>query len=426
MKPNNHEPIKVPAIRGTMGDWIYYAALLKLKDVADRVGIAGEIHTSSSLNELLQRQLTERSEKISKYLQKQPQRFFNSLVVGSYGGNPHRFELEVNAEGSKVEPLPEYIEGTLGILQLDGTEVLWAIDGQHRVAGISEAIKAEPSLGKEEVSVIFVSGVTSTNRKEDPEGYERTRRLFTTLNRYAKPVSKKDIIALDEDDVVAIITRRLVEDYPLLNDRVSIKRARSLSSSDKKNFTTIIMIYDTANILLRGEKTNKAWKRFKTFRPEDEAIESYYAKAVENWDLIRENFNVIQRYQDNKSKEHAAKEYRHKEGGHLIFRPIGLKIIATAIENLSREKMTRKSAIQSVSQLPMLLSEPPWADLIWDTDNNRMLYTSENQKVAQRLMVYFASGDLSPYRKTVKEVLNEYAGIIKKDPSKIDLEEFRI
>ena len=48
---------------------------------------------------------------------------------------------------------------------------------------------------------------------------ERTRRLFTTLNRYAKPVKKSEIIALDEDDIIAIITRELVEKYPLFREK---------------------------------------------------------------------------------------------------------------------------------------------------------------------------------------------------------------
>jgi len=42
----------------------------------------------------------------------------------------------------------------------------------------------------------------------------RTRRLFTTLNKTAKAVTKGEIIALDEDDVMAIVVRNLVENHP--------------------------------------------------------------------------------------------------------------------------------------------------------------------------------------------------------------------
>jgi DNA sulfur modification protein DndB len=60
--------------------------------------------------------------------------------------------------------------------------------------GIKRAVAESTTLGEEEVIVLFVSHSRST------DGMERSRRLFTTLNRYAKPVSKMDIIALDEDD----------------------------------------------------------------------------------------------------------------------------------------------------------------------------------------------------------------------------------
>ena len=96
-----------------------------------------------------------------------------------------------------------------GVLRLDGTQTLFAIDGQHRVEGIKQALEDNSELGREEVSVIFVA------HRNDSDGMERTRRLFTTLNRYAKPVSKSEIVALDEDDIVAITTRELVEKHPL-------------------------------------------------------------------------------------------------------------------------------------------------------------------------------------------------------------------
>ncbi len=69
----------LPALRAHMGDWIYYITFMRMSDIAKRVSIAEEIHTSRSLNELIQRQLTNRAGKIQDYLQTQPQRFFNSF-----------------------------------------------------------------------------------------------------------------------------------------------------------------------------------------------------------------------------------------------------------------------------------------------------------------------------------------------------------
>ena len=54
------------------------------------------------------------------------------------------------------EGLPRYVEGALGLLVLEGTERLFAIDGQHRVVGIREAVESDPDIGKEEM-VVFHS-----------------------------------------------------------------------------------------------------------------------------------------------------------------------------------------------------------------------------------------------------------------------------
>lgn len=46
----------------------------------------------------------------------------------------------------------------------------------------------------------------------------RTRRLFTSLNKKAKPVDKSAVIALDEDDLAAYATRALVENSRVFDE----------------------------------------------------------------------------------------------------------------------------------------------------------------------------------------------------------------
>ena len=180
------DPLRVPSLRAHMGDWIYYAAFLKLRDIAQRVFLADEIHKHEGLRDMIQRSIDSsgHAESIKHYLLDKSQRFFNALVIGVYGGEPNFFELELR-RGSRLDPndLPDYFEGALGILQFSGTEKLFAIDGQHRVVGIKRAVAESTTLGDEEVIALFVSHSRST------DGMERSRRLFTTLNRYAKPVS---------------------------------------------------------------------------------------------------------------------------------------------------------------------------------------------------------------------------------------------
>jgi len=421
MSPNNNlQPLKLPALRAHMGDWIYYICLLKMRDIASRVSIAKEIHVSESLNDLLQRSLSDRSEDIATYLLSQSQRFFNALVVGIYGGSPNWYELAVRTQGSDLGPLPEYVEGTLGILSLDGSEKIWAIDGQHRVAGIKQAIEEDPGIGDEEVCVIFVAGVTSQHRDSDPGGYERTRRLFTTLNRYAKPVNKTDIIALDEDDVIAILTRRLVEEYDLFRNKISIRQTRSIPVVDTQSLTTIVVLYDVIDIYLR-DKGAKRWKQFKTIRPSDNVIDSFYNKSIEFWHILTEYFSPLQEFGDSEPSDKVAGKYRHNRGGHLLFRPVGLLTIVRVLRHLVDNGVQLTQAVRLVSQVPMEISAAPWAELLWDTANRRMITAPENQKVARWLLFYSVGGDLGRLGTNLDGLRQEYAGILNRDPIEVEI-----
>ena len=102
-----------------------------------------------------------RSKKIADYLKTQPQRFFNSLVIATYGGSPNWHALRdvhINTEGHELSQLTQEIVESVGFLTLRGDEKLFALDGQHRLAGIKKAVK--DGFGREdsdEVSVIFVA-----------------------------------------------------------------------------------------------------------------------------------------------------------------------------------------------------------------------------------------------------------------------------
>ena len=87
--------------------------------------------------------------------------FFNSLVIAVYGGEPNWHAL-VNVRNRRIDSLlenldPETVE-SVGFLTLRGDENLFALDGQHRLAGIKAVVSEgyAPAM-EDEVSVIFGS-----------------------------------------------------------------------------------------------------------------------------------------------------------------------------------------------------------------------------------------------------------------------------
>ena len=240
--------MKIPALRAKMGDWTYYVTTLTFKQVDEYVSrIDDELHKSESLKELIQRSITTNYLSIKEYILNQPELFFNALVLAVYNNYPDWREIEF-----KYDDIETY---SMGILEFPGKHKIFPVDGQHRVEGIKAALKENPDLSNQKITTIFIG------HKSDDDGMKRTRRLFSTLNRYAKPVKMDDIIALDEDDSIAIVTRELLELFELFTEkRVTKSKNKAISDSDKHAFTSIITLYQCNRELLkqfRRDRKNK-------------------------------------------------------------------------------------------------------------------------------------------------------------------------
>lgn len=420
---SGRKPLILASLRARMGDWTYYISFMKMKEIAERIDQAKSFYSSKRLQELLQRQiLSGRAKDIEHYLTKQKQRFFNALVIGTYGGDPQWKEMVIKQTSVSIHKLPEELEGTIGFLFLDGSEKLFPIDGQHRVEGIRLAVKEHPNLESEEVCVILVRGITAEHRSKDQEGFERTRRLFTTLNRYAKPVNKKDIIALDEDDAVAIITRQLVEEYALFSGRkTSVKGTTRISVTDKQSFTSINALYDASDLyLIKGSKPR--WRKFKRFYPGDEKIKELHQSAIDFWESCCMHFPPLKEVKDSGPKEEIAGKYRNADGGNILFRPIGLLMFVKVIHQLvDHNKLTLEQAVEKVSRVPMELSAEPWAHLIWNPLNKKIVTASLNRKAAEKLLFNAVGGDLSVLKSSPDKLRQELADIKNVDVNNVTL-----
>lgn len=408
----------LPALRGHMGDWIYYSALMSMKDIANRVSMVQDVHTSQRLGDWIQRQVDAsiHSASIRDYLLTQPQRFFNSIVLGVYGGSPQWAELSFDV-GRKKLPAGPPASGTLGVLTLDGSEVLFAIDGQHRVAAIKQALEMDKDLAREEVCVLLIG------HAKDSAGQQRTRRLFSTLNRYAKPVSKMEIIALDEDDVVAIVARRLVDDYALLHDFISLKKGNSIPKSDAEHLSTVTALYDGLNHFLRSKgMTESSWREKKKRRPKEAEIDQFYTAAVEIWDALTQALMPLQELASSSPKDRLARKYRNDNGGHLVFRPIGVTMILWVCRLLLDQGVSLKTMIERLQRAPLEIDKNPWVGLIWDPVSKIMNTDTERQNAARHVLLYGLGGELSEIKQTVDKVRGSLAGMLNRSVADTSIE----
>ena len=208
-----------PAMKLKMGTWDYYMCKMSMRDISAEISFADDVSEGKSINDAIQRELGESRAKIQivSFLQNQEERFFNSLVVAALGGEPTFTPIDVN--DPRFELYGDILQNTFGMLRLnpEADLKLYALDGQHRLKAIKTIIEENsgPSgFSEETMSVAFVIPPAHQEVEQFRKSY---RRLFSNLNRHAKPTNKLTNIIMDEDDRFAIITRRLVTDFEFFN-----------------------------------------------------------------------------------------------------------------------------------------------------------------------------------------------------------------
>lgn len=409
--------LNIPAIRGILGDIVYYTSSFTFKQIAERVKkIDQELHTSTSLKDQLQRSLTKNYESITDYILSQKEHFFNALVLAVYDGDPVWNEIEVGFKGE------DYYN--MGFLRLNGEEKIFPVDGQHRVEGIKDAIKKSPELEDETIAVILIG------HHKDKEGMEKTRRIFSTLNRYAKPVSTGDIIALDEDDTVAIVTRNMLESFPLfMNENISDeKKTKAIVEKDTKSFTSLIKLYETNKIVYKyytsfRDNTKRIHSsteidKFLKFRPKQEDIDDFEKYLTEFWELFINSFEGMKEYVASTEKDAAAKYRNRENGGLLYFRPVALPQLVTAIlETCFRSKVTLSDSMSAYSQLEMCISKAPWVKVLWDAESRTMIM--KNKTLVRPLLMFMYDRSVLN-AKELESLRIRYAKVLEIEPTEID------
>jgi len=396
-------PDYVPALRAQMGDWTYYVTVMKLGKIARECRLAEEITTHADLDNLIQRALEDRVNKeMVPYLLKEKQRFYGALVVAVYGGDPEFSPVKVE-EHELLDDTSKSTYG-FGLLRFDGSQTYYALDGQHRLKSIQEAIKRDADLAKEEISVIILK------HEETKAGMQRTRRLFSTLNRRAKPTSTGMNIAIDEDDSVAVVTRRLVKENKHLKELVlaDIKsiNSKQLNPTSKKNdsyITTLAALYETNEMLLSGfDGGLNIDKEFKQFRRSYQEIDAYYAYLENIWMRLLEKcpgFDAVlagtrtpgdlRKHLDEEGHIVLGDDGKPIHGGNAFARPMGQFVIAEVLKSVSINGKSVEDAIDTImSQISMDMDEAPWVNVIWNPATRNIQGGKKERKLLVSLISY--------------------------------------
>lgn len=223
--------VHVPAMRGKIGSRTYYACLMPMSAIpnlfkfTDWAGFTPEDREQRVLNE-------KRVPELRDYINENDEDYIFSSITASYKSVPI-FDPVPNGNG---------MDGAIGVLKLKLGDELIINDGQHRCAGIAEALKDNPGIGDHTISVLLFPW----------ESKERVQQMFSDLNRFVQKTSKSLDILYDKRDKISAATLASLDQVPVFRD-LTDKDSVSLKSKSTKLFT-LAALYDANRELLKGRE----------------------------------------------------------------------------------------------------------------------------------------------------------------------------
>ena len=231
-----------PAIRAIMGDTEFFSSVLTYGEAARLIQFVEDVDDWSSDTDpesKIQRRLNvARVEReMVPYLLSVQDHFYSALTVEIRPAITEDFDGHI-----PFEPMGPSITGgmTWGQITLDGTETLYALDGQHRLKSIQLAIRQKPELAREQIPVIFIP-----HRSQ-----RRSQLLFSDLNRFAKSPSKSISLLFSHRDPVVTMAKTVMDRVEFLAGRVEVETT-SLSKHTP-NVMTLSSLYEMTKAFSEG------------------------------------------------------------------------------------------------------------------------------------------------------------------------------
>lgn len=225
---------RFPVVKGVQAKTNYYIAMVPLKMLRKLFTIDEEELVQPEYR--AQRKLNEtRIPVISKYILDNRDSYVFSALAASIDGE---YNYEAIAENSD-----------LGVLNVSMDAHFLINDGQHRKSAILEALKEDPSLENETISIVFYAD----------QGLMRSQQIFTDLNKNAVKTSNSISELYDSRDELAVITRNVIWQIEFLNTYTD--KEKDILGKYSSSLFTLNTFY-TSNKIIVGSKPEKDSEAF--------------------------------------------------------------------------------------------------------------------------------------------------------------------
>mgnify|MGYP002605554515 CR=1 FL=1 len=212
-----------PAVKGIQANKEYFTAMVPLEIIPKIFQFADEelppeIRAQRILNK-------SRIPEMRDYIINNPESYvFSSLTV--------------SVDGAMLfEPINE-VDPMIGHIAISMSARFLINDGQHRRAAIAEAIKINPDLKHEHISVVFYHD----------KGLKSSQQMFSDLNRYAIRPTKSINILFNSREESSIIAKEVVKDVSVFTG-LTEKEKTTVSNRSKALFTLSAISTATIELL---------------------------------------------------------------------------------------------------------------------------------------------------------------------------------
>lgn len=255
----NSARFSFPAVKGIQATMEYYVTMVpldcipKLFTFSDE-NIPPEIRSQRTLNK-------SRIPEMSNYILQNPTSYVFSSLTASVDG-----ELLFEPSGS---------DSNLGILSISMSSKLLINDGQHRRAAIEAALKINPDLKYEHISMVLYHDI----------GLKRSQQMFSDLNRFAIRPTQSLNILYDTRDDLSLIVKDVIEEISEFSDLID-KEHTSIPNRSVSLFTLSALYRGTRSLLNGLDMTYNKQKAF----------------AIKYWSVVYSNMPDWQNVYNKKIK----------------------------------------------------------------------------------------------------------------------------
>jgi len=398
----------IAAMKGKLGSTDYFILAMKAKELVEKAIIPSEMEgwENMQLEEREQRDINYARVKnqIAPYLVSDVDRFFGALIVMAQNFDPENFEPIADVATKGLPNLYKTQAQLMGFLTLTGGEVLIPLDGQHRLKAIQFAIEGRDEKNKP------IAGLSpsSTLPNEDvtviliPYDDKKARKIFTKVNKYARPTTTGQNLVTDDDDIIAVLSRGIANDQSIIGARLVKYKNNTLNDKDRF-FTTLATLAESNEAILRAHFPEKIDRT----RPVEEAKRFLFEQKVrEVWGFLVENIDLFSDVLEDKDESGDSKRQEIRED-YLLGKPVPQFCLVDAFARLTvpDTNLTPEKAAKKLNAVDWRKDAPEWDRLFMA--GGRLI--TKNRRLVTSILYYRAGGKLEDAAK--EDLLDKYRAL---------------